>query len=132
MTPEQIKEKNQREQTLRKMAAAQAGTSNLTIRKMKNNTHVTLMGSDWKTRIFYTTEKRFGKVLPNAQRAVEAALFAAAQVGIREINVSYLGTIVALSSIINVIKASGIMVKTACMKDNIRRGGCRQRRPRRV
>ncbi len=136
MTQEQQREKEARESTERKIQAASFNSfekpCNLTIRKTKNNTHVTLIDSEWKIRIFYTTEKRFGKVLPNAQRAVESCLFAAVKIGITHVNVSYLGTIVALSSIINVIKASGISVKKACMKDNIRRGGCRQRRPRHV
>ncbi|CAE7755252.1 unnamed protein product [Symbiodinium necroappetens] len=107
------------------------GGAMLTVRKSKNNAHVALC--DKKGEIVWcTTEKRYGPLLPNANRAIEAALFVADKLGVESIVLQVKGAPGALGSIIATIRSSGINVTQAYVRNTIQYGGCRPRLMRRV
>ncbi|CAE7482408.1 ALPHA-ADR [Symbiodinium pilosum] len=60
------------------------GGAMLTVRKSKNNSHVALCDRKGEV-VWCTTEKRYGQLLPNANRAIEAALFVADKLGVESI-----------------------------------------------
>eukprot|EP00439_Symbiodinium_sp_Y106_P034158 s392_g4.t1 len=107
------------------------GGAMLTVRKSKNNAHVALC--DKKGEIVWcTTEKRYGPLLPNANRAIEAALFVADKLGVESIVLQVKGSPGALGGIIATIRSSGISVTQAYVRNTIQYGGCRPRLMRRV
>ncbi|CAE7435928.1 rpsK [Symbiodinium sp. CCMP2592] len=107
------------------------GGAMLTVRKSKNNAHVALC--DKKGEIVWcTTEKRYGPLLPNANRAIEAALFVADKLGVESIVLQVKGSPGALGGIIATIRSSGINVTQAYVRNTIQYGGCRPRLMRRV
>ncbi|CAE6926592.1 unnamed protein product [Symbiodinium sp. CCMP2456] len=107
------------------------GGAMLTVRKSKNNAHVALC--DKKGEIVWcTTEKRYGPLLPNANRAIEAALFVADKLGVESIVLQVKGSPGALGGIIATIRSSGINVSQAYVRNTIQYGGCRPRLMRRV
>eukprot|EP00931_Biecheleriopsis_adriatica_P044347 TRINITY_DN2536_c0_g1_i1.p1 TRINITY_DN2536_c0_g1~~TRINITY_DN2536_c0_g1_i1.p1 ORF type:complete len:204 (-),score=46.94 TRINITY_DN2536_c0_g1_i1:54-665(-) len=102
----------------------------LTVHKKKNNTHVAL--TDLKGEVIWCTgEKRYGKVLPNANRAVEAALFVAEKLGVDTIVLQLKGMPNSMGSILNTVRSTGIQVSQAYVRNNIAYGGCRPRGVRR-
>ncbi|CAE8676672.1 unnamed protein product [Polarella glacialis] len=102
----------------------------LTINKMKNNTHVAL--TDNKGHVIWgTSEKRYGKLLPNANRAVEAAIFVAEKLNVDNVVLKVKGLPTALGSIITTIRGTGMNVSQALVMNNIRYGGCRPKGIRR-
>eukprot|EP00438_Fugacium_kawagutii_P012593 Skav201294 [mRNA] locus=scaffold37:132296:135342:+ [translate_table: standard] len=103
----------------------------MTVRKSKNNTHVALC--DQKGEVVWgTTEKRYGVLLPNANRAVEAALYVADKLGVDSIVLQVKGMPNALGGIIATVRNSGIQVSQAYVRNNIKYGGTRSRLARRV
>merc|ERR1719507_1645917 len=101
-------------------------TALLTIRKTFNNTHVVL--SDQSGRVIFTTsEKRYGKMLPNTNYAVEAAIFTAEKLEIRSLTVNLKGPNAGgLLGAINAIRNMGIEVKACFISNNIAYGGNRR------
>eukprot|EP00930_Biecheleria_cincta_P087621 TRINITY_DN76849_c0_g1_i1.p1 TRINITY_DN76849_c0_g1~~TRINITY_DN76849_c0_g1_i1.p1 ORF type:complete len:257 (-),score=35.64 TRINITY_DN76849_c0_g1_i1:79-819(-) len=102
------------------------GSAMLTVVKKKNNTHVCLGDLTGKA-VWATSEKRYGKLLPNANRAVEAALFVAEKLGIKNIVLQIKGVPAMMGGVINTVRASGLNVSQAYIRNNIAYGGCRPR-----
>eukprot|EP00435_Cladocopium_sp_Y103_P055907 s83_g18.t1 len=107
------------------------GGAMMTVRKSKNNTHVALCDKKGEV-VWATTEKRYGVLLPNANRAVEAALYVADKLGVESLILQIKGTPSALGGIIATVRNSGINVSQAYVRNNIAYGGSRPRLARRV
>lgn len=103
----------------------------MTVRKSKNNTHVALCDKKGEV-VWATTEKRYGVLLPNANRAVEAALYVADKLGVQSLILQIKGTPSALGGIIATVRNSGINVSQAYVRNNIAYGGSRPRLERRL
>lgn len=108
------------------MTRVKDGSAMLTVVKKKNNTHVCLGDMTGKA-VWATSEKRYGKLLPNANRAVEAALFVAEKLGIKNIVLQIKGVPGMMGGVINTVRASGLNVTQAYVRNNIAYGGCRPR-----
>mmetsp|Transcript_81502 Transcript_81502/g.225743 ORF Transcript_81502/g.225743 Transcript_81502/m.225743 type:complete len:222 (-) Transcript_81502:80-745(-) len=97
----------------------------LTIRKTYNNTHVVLCNSQGKV-IWTTSEKRYGKMLPNTNYAVEAAIYTAEKLGIQKVTVNLKGPNAGgLQGAIAAIRNTGIDVASCFVSNNIAYGGNR-------
>ena len=118
----------------KKMSSKSSRLSNgamMTVRKSKNNTHVALCDKKGEV-VWATTEKRYGVLLPNANRAVEAALYVADKLGVESIVLQIKGMPNAMGGIIATVRNSGISVTQAYVRNNIAYGGSRPRLARRV
>eukprot|EP00933_Yihiella_yeosuensis_P016228 TRINITY_DN1394_c0_g1_i1.p1 TRINITY_DN1394_c0_g1~~TRINITY_DN1394_c0_g1_i1.p1 ORF type:complete len:212 (-),score=56.87 TRINITY_DN1394_c0_g1_i1:83-718(-) len=108
-----------------------ANRAMLTVRKSKNNTHVVLSDKLTGKCFWHSTEKRYGKLLPNANRAVEAALFVAEKLDIPTVALQIKGMPTMMRGVIDTVRSSGINVSEAYVRNNIMYGGNRQRGVRR-
>mmetsp|Transcript_64434 Transcript_64434/g.149857 ORF Transcript_64434/g.149857 Transcript_64434/m.149857 type:complete len:226 (-) Transcript_64434:63-740(-) len=100
-------------------------TAILCIRKTFNNTHVALT-KDKGQMIWCTTEKRYGKTLPNTNYAVEAAVYTAEKLGIQRVIVQLKGPNAAgLQGAIAAVRNTGIDVAACIIHNNIAYGGPR-------
>mmetsp|Transcript_22097 Transcript_22097/g.58334 ORF Transcript_22097/g.58334 Transcript_22097/m.58334 type:complete len:206 (+) Transcript_22097:92-709(+) len=97
----------------------------LYIKRTYNNTHVALGHPPPKGGVIWcTTEKRYGKLLPNTNYAIEAAIYTAQALGISKVMVQIKGQ-VQIEGALRAIRSMGIDVVGAVIRNTVAYGGSR-------